>query len=113
MITSVKQNTAKDWSKALEKLNSARPGQIQITYQDEQGNKQVGFIDLFELELTDGAKAVKLGDMLISLQVSIDTAIKNENTLIVQNQALKQKNDMLDRQIGELWEQVFPDHVRM
>jgi hypothetical protein len=111
MITSVKQHTAKEWSKALVKLNASQPGQVQITYQDEQGNKQVGYIDLFELEIVDGNKSVKLGDMLISLQTSINTAIANEKTLKAENQALREHNEKLDKNIDKLWERVFPDYV--
>jgi hypothetical protein len=113
MITSVKQNTAKEWSKALIKLNASQPGQVQIAYQDEQGNKQVGYVDLFELEIVDGDKSVKLGDMLISLQTSINTAVANEKTLKAENQALREHNTKLDGEIGELMAHVFPDYVRI
>ena len=72
------QKTAKQWAKALVKLNSAEPGTVQICYQDEEGNKQVGFIDLFKMEIAlDGAK-MAFGAFLSNMDENIR---KNTETL--------------------------------
>ena len=70
MNISTEQKTAKQWAKALVKLNSAEPGTVQICYQDEEGNKQVGFCDLFKIEiaLDNGAK-MPFGAFLSALLV--------------------------------------------
>ena len=40
MKVAEKQNTAKQWSKALDKLNEAKAGQVAITYKDDLGKKR-------------------------------------------------------------------------
>ena len=64
MNISTEQKTAKQWAKALVKLNSAEPGTVQICYQDGDGNKQVGFLDIFDLEIVDGERKMTFGAFL-------------------------------------------------
>jgi len=67
MKLGTKQENAKAWNRSLTKLNEAQPGQIQITYENEQGQKQVGYLDLFDLKIVVDNKTTSLGVFMTDL----------------------------------------------
>jgi hypothetical protein len=73
MKTAIMQMTAKSWGKTLEKLNEAQPGEVCICYQDEQGNKRVGYTDLFQMQIEVDGKPMKFGSLLEAYYKDIAT----------------------------------------
>jgi ABC-type transport system substrate-binding protein len=67
MKVSENQKHAKAWNNALQRLNSAQAGQIQITYQGADGKKQVGYTTLFDLEIEVNNKKITLGEFFQDL----------------------------------------------
>ena len=73
------QKKAKEWKKKLNNVNYAETGAIQVTYQDENGNKRVGYISLTELELKVGNETMTLGELLgkqVDLTEKLKTSVK-------------------------------------
>ncbi len=81
MKVATKQKSAKGWSSALNKLNSAQIGQIAITYKGDDGKKQIGYIDLTDIELDLGKNKITLGTLLATL-------VKSNNDLTKENARL-------------------------
>jgi len=76
-----KQNNAKQWSKALNKLNEAQAGQVAITYKDNDGKKRVGYMAITDISLLVGDKEITLGALLTEmLNLNVQT-LKNVNTI--------------------------------
>jgi hypothetical protein len=74
MNVNTKQQNAKAWNDSLEKLNSAKAGQVQICYKDEQGNKRSGYIDIFDLQIVVEKKEMTFGKFLTELvNFNLDT----------------------------------------
>ena len=74
MNVTSKQQNAKAWNDSLEKLNSAKTGQVQICYKDEQGNKRSGYIDIFDLQIVVEKKEMTFGKFLTELvNFNLDT----------------------------------------
>jgi len=95
MKTSTTQKSASAWSAILTKLSSSSPGQIQIAYQDENGNKCVGYIDLCDIEITIKNKNIRLGDLFEELQAKneeLSKKIAKMDTLLNQTAQLTVKS---------------------
>lgn len=81
MKVNTKQKSAVAWNNILNKINKAQEGQIAITYKDNDGKKQVGYMALTEIELDLGNKKITLGDLLAVL-------ISTSNTITAENKRL-------------------------
>jgi len=110
MKVSTEQKNAKSWAQALVKLNAAQPGQIQITYQDENGSKQVGYTDLFNISIVVDKKVYTLGEWLIILATITDRHGARLAAKDLEIEALKAQNLVLENAIGEI-KSKFPDTV--
>lgn len=76
-----KQQNAEAWSKTLTNLNEAQTGQVQVTYEDDQGKKRSGYANLMDLQLEVNGKELTIGQFLAELiNLSINT-LKQVNTL--------------------------------
>lgn len=105
MKVNTKQMSAKAWNNALNKINSAQAGQIQITYQSDDGKKQVGYIDLTDVELDLGKKKITLGNLLGAL-------IKSNNEITSENKRLNElvkKNSEQIKLIQEIMVKYLPN----
>ena len=78
MKVSTKQKSAVAWDNILKKINEAQEGQIAITYKDNNGKKQVGYMALTDIELDLGDKKITLGNLLAVL-ISTTNSITAEN----------------------------------
>lgn len=103
MNISTEQKSAKQWAKALVKLNSAEPGTVQICYQDEEGNKQVGFCDLFKMEivLSNGAK-MPFGAFLSALLERGNTNAETLSTALKSIESLQKELETAKKKIEEI-----------
>jgi hypothetical protein len=81
MKVNTKQKSAEAWNKVLKKINEAQAGQIAITYKDNDGKKQTGYMALTDVELDLGEKKITLGNLLAVL-------ISTSNTLTAENKRL-------------------------
>jgi len=81
MKVNTKQKSAENWNKVLKKINEAQAGQIAITYKDNDGKKQTGYMALTDVELDLGEKKITLGNLLAVL-------ISTSNTLTAENKRL-------------------------
>lgn len=81
MNVNTKQKSAVAWNKVLKKINEAQEGQIAITYKDNDGKKQTGYMALTDIELDLGEKKITLGNLLAVL-------ISTSNTLTAENKRL-------------------------
>lgn len=110
MKVATEQKNAKSWANALVKLNAATPGQIQITYQDENGNKAVGYTDLFDISIVVDKQTYSFGEWLKILATIVDrhgSRLAAKDTEIL---ALQAKNQELEKAIAEI-KSKFPDVV--
>jgi len=72
-----KQNSAKQWSKGLKKLNESQNGQIPIVFKDNDGKKSTGYIHLTDISLLVGGKEITLGALLTEmLNFNVETLNK-------------------------------------
>lgn len=118
MKLSVVQKTAKAWNAALVKLNSAEAGQIAICYQDENGNKQTGYAELFDLQVEmDGAR-YKFGEwlsylgMLVENNANAINRAKNRISVLESINVDKQAQiEELSVRVGELYKEIHPDYI--
>ncbi len=67
MNISAKQQSAKDWSKALSKLNESQAGQVQIVYEDDEGKKKTGYISLLDVKMVVNDTEITLGALLTEM----------------------------------------------
>lgn len=77
-----KQQSAKAWSSSLTKLNEAQAGQVQITYEDEQGRKCTGYVSLFDLEIEVNGRNLTFGALLSEMLSMNAQAIKTAQTAV-------------------------------
>jgi len=110
MKVSTEQRNAKAWSQALVRLNAAEAGQIQITYQDENGNKQVGYTDLFNISIVVDKKVQTLGEWLTVLATIIDRHGTRLATKDIEIEELKQRIKGFENAVAEI-KAKFPDTV--
>ena len=61
---SEKQKNAKQWKNNLNKLPSAKVGEIQIAYLDKENKKSVGYLPITDLMLDVDGKEQTLGELL-------------------------------------------------
>lgn len=123
METKMTEQTAKAWSKGTSRINEARAGEIAVAWADEQGNKHVGYVDLFKLKVTQNGRDWGFGDFLESL-VKADKDIyeylgnqQNEITLLrheitLAESKFAEQTELLNKslqKLNELWAWVFPD----
>lgn len=105
MKVDTKQKSAKAWNHVLNKINEAQEGQIAITYKDDEGKRQVGYIALPDIELDLGANKITLGVLLASL-------IKSNNDLTLETERLsklvKSNSDEIKR-IQEIMATYLPN----
>lgn len=78
MKVNTKQKSAVAWNNVLKKINESQEGQIAITYKDNDGKKQVGYMALTDIELDLGDKKITLGNLLAVL-ISTTNSITTEN----------------------------------
>ena len=102
MKISTEQKSAKQWAKALVKLNSAEPGTVQICYQDEQGNKQVGYCDLFDLEIVLGPKKMTFGAFLSAIEELGKENAKTLATALQDIETLKTDLENAKKEIADI-----------
>jgi len=93
MKVAEKQNTAKQWSKALDKLNEAKAGQVAITYKDDLGKKRTGYMAITDLSLLVGNKEITLGALLVEMMnLNVETLNKVK---VIANGVASVGNDLL------------------
>lgn len=59
-----KQRNAKKWKAKLNKLNASQTGQLQVSYQDSDGKKTVGYISLLDIDFDVDGKEMTFGEVL-------------------------------------------------
>lgn len=77
MKVNQQQKTATAWKRGLDKLNSAKEGQVQITYKDVNGSKQVGYIAITDIDLVVDDKTISLGGLLAEI-LEFNTKVLNQ-----------------------------------
>ena len=82
MNVTSKQQNAKSWSKALNKVNESQAGQVSITYKDDNGIKKVGYLPITDITLLVGDKEITLGALLTEmLNLNVETLNLYKETL--------------------------------
>lgn len=97
MKVNTKQKSAVAWNKVLNKLNEAQEGQIAITFKNNEGKKQIGYITLTDIELDLGEKKITLGNLLAVL-------ISTTNSITAENERLKSMVKVNSEQIKTIQE---------
>lgn len=112
MKTDIKQETAKAWDKTLKTLNESKAGYVQITHEDEQGNKRGGYADLFALSVIVDEKRTTLKDLFIRiLDENISLRLKNEEL----TKGLETVNKLIEEnktEIVGIKQQIYPDFIK-
>jgi hypothetical protein len=114
--TKMTQQTAQNWYHGVAKINSSKPGQIAIAYADEQGNKHVGYMDLFDIKMEHHDQTLTIGEWFTTLekqyadaQKRLLIALENESAIKVLYEQQIALTNVLQEKLNEVWDTVFPD----
>jgi hypothetical protein len=117
------QLRAHTFARITNKINEAQPGQIAISYADENGNKATGYIDLFDIIVSHDGKDETFGAFLVQVKKDIASNQETIGRLLVENLALQQQvaqcearnaemlseQKLLKQKYAEVWAWLFPD----
>jgi len=124
MKLSTSQKTAKQWEKHTVHINNSEIGQVAVAWADEQGNKHIGYIDIFDLEIVNNKGKnqsfgsfveglVKADDQLFSTvsdlliaNTRLETQITEQTSKIDELKAMVRKYEL---RLTELWNDIYPD----
>lgn len=127
MKTNMKQLRIEEWQKVLRRIHDSEPGQIQIAYADENGNKRIGYIDLFDIEIEHEGNKTTVGGLfhdLFTAQAGLanELAKTNDDLATTREQVanlaqavllLKSNFDRLSAELESVKIDIYPDTAHL